>query len=107
VARQRKTTACAAAKGGQRWLARSLAKEFAPKGVHLSYIIIDGMEVRRTSRQPKPEPIDQFKPTVHPELPTGLATPVRIFQTLDASSYYLPACERCVHSPFYFFSLFR
>ena len=38
-----KTAAFAAAKGGQRWLAQALAKEFAPKGVHVSYIIIDGM----------------------------------------------------------------
>jgi NAD(P)-dependent dehydrogenase (short-subunit alcohol dehydrogenase family) len=37
------TAAFAAAKGGQRWLAQALAKEFAPKGVHVSYIIIDGM----------------------------------------------------------------
>ena len=38
-----KTAAFAAAKGGQRWLAQALAKEFAPKGVHVSYIVIDGM----------------------------------------------------------------
>ena len=37
------TAAFAAAKGGQRWLAQALAKEFAPKGVHVAYIIIDGM----------------------------------------------------------------
>ena len=37
------TAAFAAAKGGQRWLAQALAKEFAPQGVHVSYIIIDGM----------------------------------------------------------------
>ena len=30
-------------KGRQRWLAQALAKEFAPQGVHVSYIIIDGM----------------------------------------------------------------
>ena len=38
-----KTAAFAAAKGGQRWLAQALAKEFAPQGVHVSYIIIDGI----------------------------------------------------------------
>ncbi|MFT4625807.1 MAG: NAD(P)-dependent dehydrogenase (short-subunit alcohol dehydrogenase family) [Myxococcota bacterium] len=38
-----KTAAFAASKGGQRWLAQALAKEFAPQGVHVSYIIIDGM----------------------------------------------------------------
>ena len=38
-----KTAAFAAAKGGQRWIAQALAKEFAPKGVHVSYIVIDGM----------------------------------------------------------------
>jgi NAD(P)-dependent dehydrogenase (short-subunit alcohol dehydrogenase family) len=38
-----KTAAFAAAKGGQRWLAQALAKEFAPQGVHVGYIIIDGM----------------------------------------------------------------
>lgn len=38
-----KTAAFAAAKGGQRWLAQALAKEFAPQGVHVSYLIIDGL----------------------------------------------------------------
>ena len=38
-----KTSAFAAAKGGQRWLAQALAKEFAPRGIHVSYIIIDGL----------------------------------------------------------------
>lgn len=37
------TAAFAASKGGQRWLAQALAKEFAPQGVHVSYIIIDGI----------------------------------------------------------------
>ena len=38
-----KTSVFAAAKGGQRWLAQALAKEFAPQGVHVSYIIVDGI----------------------------------------------------------------
>ncbi|HCH61305.1 MAG TPA: short-chain dehydrogenase [Deltaproteobacteria bacterium] len=38
-----KTAAFAAGKGGQRWLAQALAKEFAPQGVHVSYIIVDGL----------------------------------------------------------------
>lgn len=38
-----RTAAFAAAKGGQRWLAQALAKEFAPQGVHVSYIVIDGL----------------------------------------------------------------
>ena len=38
-----KTSVFAAAKGGQRWLAQALAKEFAPQGVHVSYIIVDGL----------------------------------------------------------------
>ena len=38
-----KTSVFAAAKGGQRWLAQALAKEFAPQGVHVSYLIIDGL----------------------------------------------------------------
>jgi short-subunit dehydrogenase len=46
-----KTAAFAAAKGGQRWLAQALAKEFAPKGVHVSYIIIDGMVDMPQARQ--------------------------------------------------------
>lgn len=37
------TAAFAASKGGQRWLAQSLAKEFAPQGIHVSYLIIDGL----------------------------------------------------------------
>ena len=38
-----KTSVFAAAKGGQRWLAQALAKEFAPQGVHVSYIVVDGI----------------------------------------------------------------
>ena len=38
-----KTSVFAAGKGVQRWLAQALAKEFAPQGVHVSYIIVDGM----------------------------------------------------------------
>ena len=38
-----KTAAFAASKGGQRWLAQALAKEFASQGVHVSYIIVDGL----------------------------------------------------------------
>lgn len=46
-----KTAAFAAAKGGQRWLAQSLAKEFAPQGVHVSYIIVDGLVDMPRTRQ--------------------------------------------------------
>lgn len=50
-----KTAAFAAAKGGQRWLAQALAKEFAPRGVHVSYVIIDGMVDLPRTRAMMPE----------------------------------------------------
>jgi NAD(P)-dependent dehydrogenase (short-subunit alcohol dehydrogenase family) len=50
-----KTAAFAAAKGGQRWLAQALAKEFAPQGVHVSYIIIDGIVDMPPAREWMPD----------------------------------------------------
>jgi NAD(P)-dependent dehydrogenase (short-subunit alcohol dehydrogenase family) len=56
-----KTAAFAAAKGGQRWLAQALAKEFAPQGVHVSYIIIDGIVDMPAAREWMPDrPTDAF-----------------------------------------------
>lgn len=56
-----KTAAFAAAKGGQRWLAQALAKEFAPKGVHVSYLIIDGMvDLPRTRAMMPERPTEDF-----------------------------------------------
>ena len=49
------TAAFAAAKGGQRWLAQGLAKEFAPQGVHVAYIVIDGMVDMPRARAMMPE----------------------------------------------------
>ncbi len=37
------TSVFAAGKGGQRWLAQALAKEFVPQGVHVACIIVDGL----------------------------------------------------------------
>lgn len=66
-----KTSAFAAAKGGQRWLAQALAKEFAPKGVHVSYIVIDGMvDLPRTRAMMPERPADDF---VSPEAVADLA----------------------------------
>lgn len=56
-----KTAAFAAAKGGQRWLAQALAKEFAPQGVHVGYIIIDGMvDLPRTRASMPARPTSDF-----------------------------------------------
>lgn len=56
-----RTAAFAAAKGGQRWLAQSLAKEFGPQGVHVSYIIIDGMvDLPRTRASMPDRPASDF-----------------------------------------------
>lgn len=52
------TAAFAAAKGGQRWLAQSIAKEFAPKGVHVAYLIIDGMVDLESTRARMPDRAD-------------------------------------------------
>lgn len=63
-----KTAAFAAGKGGQRWLAQALAKEFAPQGVHVSYIIIDGMVDMPRTRQWLPD-----RPTEGFIAPDGVA----------------------------------
>lgn len=56
-----KTSVFAAGKGGQRWLAQALAKEFAPQGVHVSYIVIDGMvDLPRTRAWMPERPEDDF-----------------------------------------------
>jgi len=56
-----KTAAFAAAKGGQRWLAQALAKEFAPQGVHVSYIIVDGIvDMPRTRTWLPNRPDEEF-----------------------------------------------
>jgi NAD(P)-dependent dehydrogenase (short-subunit alcohol dehydrogenase family) len=56
-----KTAAFAASKGGQRWLAQALAKEFAPQGIHVSYIIIDGMvDLPRTREMMPNRPVSDF-----------------------------------------------
>lgn len=56
-----KTAVFAAAKGGQRWLAQALAKEFAPQGVHVSYIIVDGLvDLPRTRAQMPNRPVTDF-----------------------------------------------
>ena len=55
------TAAFAAAKGGQRWLAQSLAKEFAPQGIHVSYIIVDGIvDMPRTRAWMPNRPDEEF-----------------------------------------------
>lgn len=65
------TAAFAAAKGGQRWLAQALAKEFAPQGVHVSYIIIDGIVDMPAAREWMPNrPTEAF---VDPEAVAGMA----------------------------------
>lgn len=56
-----KTAAFAAAKGGQRWLAQALAKEFAPQGVHVAYIIIDGLvDIPQTRAHLPNKPLEEF-----------------------------------------------
>jgi NAD(P)-dependent dehydrogenase (short-subunit alcohol dehydrogenase family) len=50
-----RTAAFAAAKGGQRWLAQAIHKEFAPQGVHVGYIIIDGMVDLPRTRKMMPD----------------------------------------------------
>lgn len=56
-----KTAAFAAAKGGQRWLAQAIAKEFGPRGVHVGYIVIDGMvDLPRTRAMMPDRPASDF-----------------------------------------------
>jgi len=54
------TTAFAAGKAAQRSLAQSLAREFAPQGVHVFYAIIDGAIDLPRSRERMPDKPDAF-----------------------------------------------
>lgn len=54
------TTAFAQAKGGQRMLAQSLAREFGPQGIHVFYFVIDGVvDIAATRERMKDQP-DEF-----------------------------------------------
>ncbi len=55
------TTAFAQAKGAQRFLAQSFAREFGPKGVHVFYFIVDGViDLPRTRTQMPDKPDEEF-----------------------------------------------
>jgi NAD(P)-dependent dehydrogenase (short-subunit alcohol dehydrogenase family) len=55
------TAAFAPAKAGQRALAQSMAKHLGPKGVHVSYMIIDGVvDLDRTRERMPDKPEDFF-----------------------------------------------
>lgn len=66
-----KTAAFAAGKGGQRWLAQGLAKEFAPQGVHVAYIVIDGIVDMPRTRQWMPD--RQTKEFIAPDAVADMA----------------------------------
>lgn len=55
------TTAFAQAKGAQRYLAQSLAREFGPRGIHVFYFVIDGVvDAPRTREMMSDKPDDFF-----------------------------------------------
>lgn len=55
------TTAFAPTKAGQRILAQSLAKQLGPKGVHVAYLVIDGViDTEDTRRNFAPDEPDEF-----------------------------------------------
>lgn len=54
------TTAFAQAKGAQRLLAQSLAREFGPQGIHVFYYVVDGVIDTPKSRQMMSDKPDEF-----------------------------------------------
>jgi NAD(P)-dependent dehydrogenase (short-subunit alcohol dehydrogenase family) len=56
-----KTLAFAAAKAAQRSIAQSLARDFGPKGIHVFYVVIDGVvDLPRTRNMMQDKPDDFF-----------------------------------------------
>ena len=53
-------TAFASAKGAQRLLTQSMARHLGPKGIHVSYVIIDGVVDLPRTRQRLPDKPDDF-----------------------------------------------
>ena len=54
------TTAFASAKAAQRSLAQSMARHLGPKGIHVSYVIIDGVIDLKRTRERMPDKPDEF-----------------------------------------------
>lgn len=57
---KQKTSGFASAKAGQRSLAQSMARHLGPDGIHVSYIVIDGMILQTGSRAFAPDADDEF-----------------------------------------------
>jgi len=55
-----KSTAFASAKAGQRSLAQSMARDLGPKGIHIGYVIIDGIIDLERTRARLPDKPDAF-----------------------------------------------
>jgi NAD(P)-dependent dehydrogenase (short-subunit alcohol dehydrogenase family) len=54
------TAAFASAKAGQRSLAQSMARYLGPKGVHVAYVIVDGVIDLERTRARMPDKADEF-----------------------------------------------
>jgi NAD(P)-dependent dehydrogenase (short-subunit alcohol dehydrogenase family) len=54
------TAAFASAKAGQRALAQSMAKYLGPKGVHVGYVVVDGVIDLARTRERMPDKPDEF-----------------------------------------------
>ena len=54
------TAAFAAAKAAQRSLAQSAARSLGPKGIHVAYVIVDGVIDMPTTRTLLPDQPDEF-----------------------------------------------
>jgi NADP-dependent 3-hydroxy acid dehydrogenase YdfG len=54
------TAAFASAKAGQRSLAQSMAKHLGPKGVHVAYVVVDGVVDLARTRERMPDKPDDF-----------------------------------------------
>lgn len=79
------TTAFAQAKGGQRMLAQSLAREFGPQGIHVFYFVIDGViDLPATRERMKDKPDEFFlKPDEIAESVYGVAHQPRSAWTFE------------------------
>jgi len=54
------TLAFASAKAAQRSLAQSMARHLGPKGIHVAYVVIDGVIDLQQTRQAMPDKADDF-----------------------------------------------
>jgi NAD(P)-dependent dehydrogenase (short-subunit alcohol dehydrogenase family) len=81
-----RSTAFASAKGAQRLLCQSLARQFGPEGIHVALIVLDGIVDLPKTRQRLPDKPDDFfvKPAAVAEVAAALVQQDRSAWTFEA-----------------------